>query len=84
MKNESTSWYMISKAIIQTNQKNTIKQMQSNLDSALVLNNFKTFLANVSALDLSLMSFGRLWNNLEAGSRKVPVSGDMTSCNIAF
>ena len=41
-------------------QKNTIKQMQSNLDSALVLNNLKTFLANVLALVLSLMSFGRL------------------------
>ena len=40
--------------------------MQSNLDSALVLNNLKTFLANVLALVLSLMSFGRLWNNLEA------------------
>ena len=41
-------------------KKNTIKQMQSNLDSALVLNNLKTFLANVLALVLSLMSFGRL------------------------
>ena len=41
-------------------QKNTIKQMQSNLDSALVLNNLKTFLANGLALVLSLMSFGRL------------------------
>ena len=58
--------------------------MQSNLDSALVLNNLKTFHANVLALVLSLMSFGRLWNNLEAESRNVPVSGDMTSCNIAF
>ena len=85
MKNENcTSWYMISKAIIQRNKKNTIKQMQSNLDSALVLNNLKTFLANVLALVVSLMSFGRLWNNLEAESRKVPISGDMTSCNIAF
>ena len=84
MKNESTSWYMISKAIIQTDKKNTIKLKQSNLDSALVLNNLKTFLTNVLALVLSLMSFGRLWNNLEAGSRKVPVSGDITSCNIAF
>ena len=61
MKNENcTSWYMISKAIIQTNKKNTIKQMQSNLDSTLVLNNLKTFLTNVLALVLSLMSFGRL------------------------
>ena len=48
------------KAIIQTNKKNTIKQMQSNLDSTLVLNNLKTFLTNVLALVLSLMSFGRL------------------------
>ena len=34
--------------------------MRSNLDSALVLNNIKTFLANVLALVLSLKSFGRL------------------------
>ena len=34
--------------------------MQSNLDSYLVLNNLKTFLTNVLALVLSLMSFGRL------------------------
>ena len=58
--------------------------MQSNLDSALVLNNLEIILTNVLALVLSLMSFGKLWNNLEAGSRKVPVLRNMTICDIAI
>ena len=56
---------------------------QSNLSSALVFKNLKTFLANVLALISSLISFGRLLNNLEAESWNVPVSRGSTSCGVA-
>ena len=52
---------------IERNMSNEQKNL-SYLDSALVLNNFKTFLTNVLALVSSLMSFGRLLNNLETES----------------
>ena len=67
------STYRLYKIYITKSQKKSVKRTyksrkKSTPDSAFVFKNLKTFLANVVALVISLMSFGRQLNNLETDS----------------